>query len=488
LEPRPNHYDFSEFDKLLEVANHYDLSVVLNTVIESQPFWIHRLFPQAYMIDQYGSPILSTTGEYSSGLSPGTCLDHLGPRVQAEKFLTSIANHFKDEENLLCWDAWNEFRWFDNIYDMSRGESIEHSRIPCYCDKTIEKFRIWLKNKYDSLVGLNERWRRTYIDWVDVFPPRGGWFSYAYPEMVDWRNFIIEYVIDKLEFRVNAIRKGDSLHPIMTHSMNSSIRNPEILCYAGSDDWKNSRVVDLYGTSFYPSWDQSGGTDLDQNFLCLDGLRCASGDKEFWIAELQGGPSFHSPGKATNYYPQDIHFWTYSALSHGAKGILYWSWDPEPLGPEALGFGLTLIDGTPTPRAKMVKNLSQVIERNKSLFARSKPVSSKVAILFDPDLFIINCFGGSGGMKRDMVNNSVRGYYRAFWENNISCDFIHSNYLSKIKNYKLLILPFVFCLKLKTAHVIKDYIRNGGIVVSEAYFGRFKEGFLPAETSPPYGL
>jgi beta-galactosidase len=483
LEPMPNKYDFTEFDRLFEVAENRGLHVIVNTVIEIQPFWIHRLFPQAYMVDQFGESIESTTGEYSCGISPGVCLDHLGPRAQAEKFLVNLASHFKDRENLLCWDAWNEVRWQDNVTD--RVHNPAYIRILCYCEKTIEKFRRWLEKKYGSLDRLNEKWRRKYVDWADVFPPRGGWWSYAYPEMVDWRNFMIDNIVDKLELRVNALRRGDPEHPIMMHTGTSSIRSIGAICIGASDDWKLSKVVDFYGTSFYPVW---AGAKPEENCLCLDGIRSASGDKPFWISELQGGPSFHSPGKGNNYYPQDLKLWTYTALSYGAKGILYWSWRPEPFGPETLGFGLTLFDGTPTERTKMVKEISQVIKENDALFLNAKVYPSQVAILFDPDLYIIDFYGGTGGMERGMVVNSTHGWYKAFWENNIWCDFIHADEMGNLENYKLLVLPFAICLKQKVVQRIKDYIKSGGLVLTEAYLGRFEETLTPATSFPAYSL
>ena len=96
LEPSPNQYDFSAWDLIFDTAQLHDLMVMPVTTIEIQPYWIHRQFPEAYMVDQRGSPIVSTTGEYTGGISPGACFDHGAPREQAVKFLSSFASHFKD--------------------------------------------------------------------------------------------------------------------------------------------------------------------------------------------------------------------------------------------------------------------------------------------------------------------------------------------------------------------------------------------------------
>jgi len=482
LEPRPREYDLEEWDRLFDLAHEFGLSLVPNLVMEVQPFWIHRVFPKAYMHDQYGRPILSTTGEYSCGLGPGVCLDHPGPRAMAEAFLIQFANHFQDRENLLCWDAWCETRWTDNVNDRVHNKAFV--RIPCYCDRTGDGYRRWRGGKYGSLDGVNQSWRRKYTHWSDGFPPRGGWWSYAYPEMVDWREYMIDNVVDKLRLRADSLRKGDPNHLVVMHAGGASVSSAGTIAQRGSDDWENAKVVDLYGTSLFPAWGRIGYA----NCLRLDGIRSASDPKQYWIGELQGGPSFHSPAKGNNYYPEDVKLWTFATMAYGAKGILYWSWRPEPFGPETFGFGLTLFDGTPTDRTRMARRVARVIKRNESLFLQARPCPSEIAILFDPDLYILDWYGGTGGMVRDMVPRSLHGYYRAFWNNNIQCDFVHAGDLDDLSPYKLLVLPFAFCLREQVAARLESYVRAGGVVLTEAYFGRFQECCVPATTFPTYDL
>lgn len=487
LEPSLGKYDFAEWDRMFDAAQAHGLMIMPVTTIEIQPYWIHRQFPEAYMVDQRGNPIVSTTGEYCGGLSPGACFDHIAPRKQAAKFLTRFSSHFKDRKNLLGYDVWNELRWTDNINDRALQTS---DRFPCYCENSVARFREWLKAKYGSLEGLNAQWRHKYSDWVDVYPPRGGWWSYGYPETVDWGQFLAANLIDKLHLRVNAVREGDSKHLIITHTGSPSIRSTEMLCRRGSDDWQNASVVDVYASSIYPAWGPPTQTLAELNCMGLDGIRSAvlARNKQFWISELQGGPSLHSPGKGNNYSAQDLKFWSYCALAHGAKGILYWSWRPEPFGPETLGFGITTFGGVPTARTRMVKEVTDTIKKHNDLFATAQVKPAQIAILFDPDLYNINYYGGTGGMEPDMVLNSMHGYYKALWENDLPCDFIHVADIEDLDSYKLLILPFAFCLHEKAAETIKRFVNTGGVVLSEAYLGRYAEGCIPALTCPTYGL
>lgn len=487
LEPRPDTYQFSEWDRLFDIANEHGLSVMPNTVIEIQPYWIHRKFPDDSMVDQRGNLIVSTTGEYTGGISPGVCFDYEETREQASRFLTNFASHFKDRENLFGWDAWCELRWLDNVNDMAMNTSF---RTTCYCKQTIAKYRNWLDRKYGSLEGLESRWRHKHTDWADVNPPRGGLWSYGFPEMVDWREFIIANMVEKLQMRVDALRRGDPGHPVMNHTGSASVLNLSgYSCRNGTDDWQNAEVVDMYGTSFYPVRKISSDSP---ELLCmwLDGVRSAAraSEKPFWISELQGGPALHSPGKGINYPPQDLKFWSYCTLAYGAKGVLYWSWRPEPLGPQALGFGLTTYGGVPTPRTRIVQEVANTIRTHEALLGDAKDYPAQVAILFDPDVYTMNHFGGTGGMEPGMAVDSVHGYYKALWENDIPCDFVHAADMGNLEKYKLLILPFAFCLRENVAGAIKTFVTGGGTVVGEAYLGRYSEGCVPATTCPAYGL
>lgn len=483
LEPEPGRYDFAAWDRLFDAAARHGLSVLPNLVIEVQPFWAHRVWPDAHYVDQFGQRVLSTTGEYCSGLGPGVCLDHDEPRQAATSFLEAFARHFGGRANLYAWDAWCETRWTDNVNDRVLNRSLV--RILCYCPATVARYRTWLERRYGSLQHLNEVWRRHYVSWADLEPPRFGWWSYAFPEMVDWRAFMMDDVTDKLALRVDGLRRGDPDHAMTMHAGAASVSSTDTVAERGSDDWRLARGVDIYGTSLYPVW---GGRNPDVTSLRLDGIRSAHRGRPFWMGELQGGPSLHSPGKANNYSPQEVKFWTWVSLAHGAKGILYWSWRPEPMGPETFGFGLCLYDGTPTARTVAASDVARVIRANEGLLLSAEPTPAQAAILFDPDLYTADWAGGSGGMERGMIYRCVRGYYKALWENDIPCDLVHADYMDNLPRYRLLVLPFAFCIKPQVAKAVEAFVRGGGTVLADAYLGRFQQSLVPATDSPTYGL
>ena len=482
MEPEPGEYRFDETDRLFDLAEEIGLKVVPNTILEVQPFWITRLYPDCNMVNHKGEKIISgLRNECFVGLSPGQCLDYDEINVQAERFLTVLASRYKSSNNLLVWDAWNEIKW-----------AVDGEGLFCYCPATIKKFRNWLGEKYGNLDNLNKAWMRIYSDWEDVFPPK--YPRTGYVDMLDWRRFITHKVTKMAEFRVNALKKGDPEHPVMIHTGGSSIGYPSQIPIYGVDDWKLSVTADLYGTSFYPNAFMPEPT-LSKCALCLDATRSASKNRRFWISELQGGPASNGFVKE-DITPEEQRMHIFSALSKGAKGILFWQWRNERLGIEANGFGLTHSDGSVSKRTQMAKDIANVLNKYSSVLNEASILPSEVAILFDPDTYILNWTiegavpdsQGFGSELVDLVDRSIHGYYKAFWDNNIQCDLIHIDDLSEVKNYKILVLPFLFFVERQTAKIIEKYVRDGGTVISDCYLGEFGEHCLSSVVTPGNGL
>lgn len=171
-----------------------------------------------------------------------------------------------------CWEPHNE-----PMYEPSRYSN----DLYCYCDESIRKFRDFLEIKYGNISGLNAMWRRNYGNFSEIEPPlRRG----IYNDWMDWSEFNLDSLIKMLEWRIDAIRENDPDHYVMIHSRGGGGIMRDLLT-EGIDDYRMAPLVDKYGTAAFPQW-----ATEDEYFLTMTGARCAAGEKEFWMAELQGGP------------------------------------------------------------------------------------------------------------------------------------------------------------------------------------------------------
>ena len=131
VESKPGEFRFDDYDRLIELAERNGLGVVLSTIAEIQPYWIHREVPGSEMIDHMGRRVVSSTrGECHFGITPGGCTDH--PRVweRMERFLGQVATRYRSIPHVRGWDAWNETRW-----------NIQSDGLVCFCEHTLAALR-----------------------------------------------------------------------------------------------------------------------------------------------------------------------------------------------------------------------------------------------------------------------------------------------------------------------------------------------------------
>ena len=125
---------FDDYDQLMALAGRHGLGVVLSTIAEVQPQWIHRLVPDSEMVTRNGRKVLSSNrSECHFGLTPGGCTDHPDIWKRMSGFISATVTHFRNHPQLRAWDIWNELRWQVNAEDLV-----------CYCPHTLAAFRAWL--------------------------------------------------------------------------------------------------------------------------------------------------------------------------------------------------------------------------------------------------------------------------------------------------------------------------------------------------------
>ena len=150
VEPEPGTFRFDDYDEIISAADGRGLEVVLSTVAEIHPFWIHREVPGCALVDCFDRPVVSCArNEVNVGLSPGGCFDHPIVADRMETFLEQVASRYAGAGNLFGWDCWNETRW-----------NVHAEGITCYCEHTLAAFRAWLRQRYGDLAGLGRAWKR----------------------------------------------------------------------------------------------------------------------------------------------------------------------------------------------------------------------------------------------------------------------------------------------------------------------------------------
>ena len=134
VEADPGEFRFDDYDRLVDLAEDRGLGVILSTIAEIHPYWIHREVPGSELVDHMGRKVVSSNrGEIHFGLTPGGCFDHPGVWERMETYLIQVATRYRGSYALRGWDAWNELRW-----------NVNADGLVCFCPKTLDAFRAWL--------------------------------------------------------------------------------------------------------------------------------------------------------------------------------------------------------------------------------------------------------------------------------------------------------------------------------------------------------
>lgn len=510
-EPEPGRYDFEALDRILRHAQELGLKLILQIYLDSAPDWILLQYPDSRYVSQGGQAI-------DSQGSPGYCYDHPGVRQAAERFMQAVAERVRRHPAFFAYDLWSE----PHIVQWAYFDYLPQPALFCYCHHSKQRFRRWLKGRYGDLDRLNRAWYRRFTSWDAVEPPR--FISLmTYTDFIDWQNFTIEKITQDLAWRARTVKAVDPVHPVTSHSAVPAVMTVPLLEQGEPDDWQVTRVVDVWGTSFYPKHVGAKETaDPAVRGAYLDSTRsaCASIGKPFWLGELQGGHgyvgTFAEPVTAA-----DIRAWTWGPISHGAKGLCFYAWRPMSRGYESAGFGLTHPDGSPTDRSRAAGEVARVVDRHSGIFAAAQVPQAEAAIVWNNDANIL--WGCMREKSPYVPSRALLGAYRALFERNFPVDFVHPDQIAAlagpqrgggrgaagagaapalppaqgvlpgpdpidVARYKVIYMPFSIMVRRDVAAGLAEFVKRGGTVVAEARTAWNNEEGVVDEAVPGSGL
>lgn len=482
-ERREGEIDLEKIEILIEEAAKLDLQIYFGVTMEQAPAWLWKKYPDCRLVystsEKHEDPtqyLLPADGK------PGPCWDHPGAREAGRRFIAEVARRLGRYDNILVWNIWQEIGFWPM-------RQIPGSIGFCYCPYTLASFRDWLKERYGDLNSLNKAWRTGFGDWEEVEPPR---IFPMVPSYIDWRYFMDNIYFSRvLHWKAEAFRSNDPKHrPVFCHVASPSI--------GSGAEWRWASQVDVFGSSCYPAWrpfhewdygspkpgepaskELSILYEVESISMTYDYIRCAAGpNRECWAAEFQGGPISTSLHLGRVPSPEDIRRWVLTALSAGIQGLSFWNHRAEIFWSEAHGFGLLNSIGNFTSRAKEAGRISEKINCYVDLFRKKNLSQPEVAIFINDDLW--HFAQATGNNAASQLSFTIRGIYRMLWENGIWVDFVEAHETSSkdLSKYRVVILPFPLSLDDSVFKILREYVANGGALISEACPGRYdKYGF-----------
>jgi beta-galactosidase len=458
VEAAPGRFVFDDYDRLVEMADKHGLGVILSTIAEVQPYWIHREVPGCELVDHKGRKVVSVNrGEIHFGITPGGCFDHPEVWRRMVEFFRQTVTRFRAAPSIRGWDIWNELRW--NV----------HAGAPvCYCDHTLADFREWLGEKHGGLDGLNRAWLRRYGRWDEVEP--GRYTGLPYTEMMAFEHFLTVRANRHAKARYATIKPLDPARPVTVHAdVPSPLRSGwgEDQPINRGNDWFFADDLDGVGCSNFPKWFHQDDADFGLRIECV---KSAAREKCVWLSELQGGRSACGFQVQQPVDALSQQRWIWNGLACGADTIIFWCWRDEVFCSESAGFGLSGDDGLAGERLAAMKRTGAILQNHRDLIDDYWPSRPEVGVFFSPQSYYLN-WAQSG--NADLCRKALEGYARGLVRNSIPYAFIEEEHLDALEALRILFMPRTLVVDDATADVLERFVRAGGTLVTESECGAF---------------
>ena len=451
-------YNFDDVDELVRLSHKYNKKIIIKFLLECAP---------QYIFDKYEGTRIGPRGEkirggYHGAFYGGWQPCFTNPKIQerAVKFVQEVVKRYKDEDNLLFYNAWNEIR----------NRPIED----CFCPYCKKEYQSYLKNKYHTIDRLNKFYGATEesFDKIDLpSMPHGFWDIY------EFKKFRGEYInYQKVRMVYDAVKAIDKKHQVMCHVGYTSGFQTDICDCV--NDFYVSNAVDLWGTSIpFEHHMDTYEQRMDMQLL-IDFIR--SVNKNFVVHEL-----YPSLGRYLLYdSPYELKYKIFKILSRGSKGICYWQYRSERVGHENDCSGIMYMNGEPRKVAKSVKKGGDFVHKYDSFLINAETKKNEMAILFDFDSLLLSeiedasyspdyTFASIWPMQ--YYTKAHQGLYRLINACNYEVDYLSTTKLEELKNYKVVFVPSLSMLNKQKSEALENFVSQGGTLILEDGFGLRQE-------------
>ena len=295
LQPDENTYNFEKLDKIMDLVEKNGLKVCMATSTAAHPAWMAKRHPDVLRTEFNGM-------KRKFGSRHNSCQN--SPTYQKYSVLLAkkLAERYGKRDCIVAWHVSNEYG----------GE--------CYCENCENAFRVWLKEKYQTIENLNQAWDtafwgHTFYDWDEVVLPN--LLSEHFAEnrttfqgiSLDYRRFNSEGMLKCFQAEYDAIKSVIPDAKITTNLMGF---------YKPLDYQKWAKSMDFISWDNYPA-NEDPYSRIAMNHDLMRGIK---GGQPFALMEQTPSVTNWLAYNALKR-PGVMRLWSYQAMAHGADTVMF---------------------------------------------------------------------------------------------------------------------------------------------------------------------
>ena len=453
-------FDFSFFDRFLDVVRTTDIKVIFCTPTATPPAWLTLKYPEVLAVDLDGRKQYHGARRHYNYNSP---IYREKTRIITEQ----LARHYGEHKCIIGWQIDNELNCVTNEF---------------YSESGHEAFRTFLQERYGTLEQLNSAWgtvfwNQTYTEWEQVYLPRHTQRDTCNPHLrLDAVRFFSESCISYCRLQYEILKQYLPDHVFVTTNG-----------LFGHVDYNRmvNEALDFITYDSYPEFGLMEGADhLKDRKWSMNLARARGTGKGFGIMEQQSGPGgWYNFRVAPSAKPGQIRLWTFQSIANGADFVSYFRWRTCSFGTEIYWHGILGYDNLDNRRLEEIRNLSKDIKKISGM-AGSR-YQAKAAILYDYD----NEWDGETDVWHGPLRRySHLGLFQALQEEHIPFDYVTVTPemdVHTLQQYEVVFAPHMTIVNPALVQVIREYVEGGGKFITGARTGyKDMNGRCPMEIMP----
>lgn len=440
LEKEEGRFDFSFFNRVMDLAHHYGLKVILGTPTATPPAWLTHKYPEVLNANKEGVLYRHGMRRHYNYSSPKY-------RELCERIVRNMVEAYKDHPAVMGWQIDNELNCEKDVF---------------YSEADHVAFREWLKERYGMLDNLNKAWgtvfwSQTYTDWEQIYLTRTMVNESPNPHMaLDEKRFISANTISFAKLQADIIRELAPQHWITTNGtfghLDSHELTDQLLDFFSYDSYPQFSTV-------FPSTDENPLKDRAWS-MHLSNVRSIS--PNFCVMEQQAGPGgWVDRIEMGSPRPGQIRLWSYQSVLHGTDLLVYFRWRTATMGTEIYWHGINDYHNQPNRRVREVAQIGEEFTKIGSLIAGTT-YQAEVAIMKDYD----NVWDGELDKWHGPLQwQSMYSWYKQLQYRHIPVDlmtFRSTTTLEDLSKYKVIVYPHPAIMTDETAELLTQYVEQGG--------------------------
>ncbi len=445
VETAEGHFEFGFFDEFLDLCEQKKMKVIFGTPTATPPAWLTEKYPEVLNATKEGILYRHGGRRHYNYNSPVY-------RKLSARIVEKEAEHYGKHPAIVGWQIDNEL-------------NCEASEF--YSEADSAAFRVFLKEKYGTLDGLNEAWgtvfwNQTYTDWKEVYVPRNVAGDGINPhQYLDYFRFLSESTVKFCGMQAEIIRKYRKPEDFIT--TNGLFRNVD-------NHRMEKECLDVYMYDSYPNF----AFGLDRDPLTADDLNDRKWTKNlnevrsvcphFGIMEQQAGANgwvtkMEGPAPA----PGQLTLWAMQSVAQGSDFVSFFRWRTCTVGTEMYWHGILDYDNRDNRKLAEVKDFYRKLKSIDAVCGAENVAA--FALVKDYD----NVWDSEAdAWHRRVAERSEKEIFAASELYHTPYNIVYlqkDSELSDLSKYPVLLYPHPTLVSRERSVLLKSYVEEGGTLV-----------------------